>query len=43
METLSLAQYVMINWTYGESHGMTDAVAVYEISFKDNHLFFQST
>ena len=23
METLSLAQYVMINWTYGESLGNT--------------------
>ena len=23
METLSLAQYVMINWTYGESQGKT--------------------
>ena len=23
METLSLAQYVMINWTYGETLGKT--------------------
>ena len=34
METLSLAQYVMINWTYGESLGKTDR-ARYKIRFRN--------